>query len=439
MAKKIDWLEQFATDQYNKMTKTASQRKIATQIIVDRSKYPNAKVGSLVDFDNKKYKIVDTKYRDKSGPGILLEQVTASLENNPACNGEVKPTNGTIPATSTEQSGANCGDCSPLPKTASTKVAAKNDDDFDVLADFDDSKFDESDIANTDVDFGLESNVGSVKEISGPEESEYPAIVSRPGGVKPAPSAPIEGPGKKNVTDAPYHPTFDPGEQYALESLDEWQDAADRTAKAISQEDAQDRTTVEGHYTWNQYIDAILDNDPDDVSVDAGTGMSSDLSADDDLSADNLDSDTTDEDSVDDEGIGNNDDDVDDAVDSLLDDGDGEAAATGEEESAEDTDDAELPDDDFDADLDIPEDFGDETTVENTESSSESESMDTDTDMNTDSDTDMSDLDLPEMPDTDVPDFDADLPAADEEDQQKAAAATNPTHAISRLAYKNRK
>ena len=436
MAKKIDWLEQFATDQYNKMTKTASQRKIATQIIVDRSKYPNAKVGSLVDFDNKKYKIVDTKYRDKSGPGILLEQVTASLENNPACNGEVKPTNGTIPATSTEQSGANCGDCSPLPKTASTKVAAKNDDDFDVLADFDDSKFDESDIANTDVDFGLESNVGSVKEISGPEESEYPAIVSRPGGVKPAPSAPIEGPGKKNVTDAPYHPTFDPGEQYALESLDEWQDAADRTAKAISQEDAQDRTTVEGHYTWNQYIDAILNNDPDDVSIDAGTDMPSDLAADDDLSMDdNLDSDITDEDSIDSEDT---DDDVDGAVDSLLDDGEDEAVATDEEDLVEDTDGAELPDDDFDTDLDIPEDFGDETTVDSTESSSESESMDMDTD--TDTDTDMSDLDLPEMPDTDVPDFDADLPAADdEEDQQKAAAATNPTHAISRLAYKNRK
>ena len=245
MAKKIEWLDKFANDQYSKMTKTASQKKIANQIIVDRSTYPNAKVGSLVDYDNNKYKIVDTKYRDKSGPGLLLEEVACGCDTGVACTGDIKTTNGVVPAT-TEVKDPNTSAPAPTAKTAAKKEL---DLDFDALADFDDSKLNADD---SEFDLDEDKADEPVAELTGNiGESEYPDTITRPGGVKPAPSADIEGPGKKNVTDPPYHPTYDPGEKYALESLDEWQNAADRTAAAIKQEDAQDRTTVEGHYTWN--------------------------------------------------------------------------------------------------------------------------------------------------------------------------------------------
>lgn len=241
MAKKIEWLDQFADDQYSKMTKTASQKKVANQIIVDCSTYPNAKVGTLVDYDNVKYKIVDTKYRDKSGPGLLLEEVACGDNCGPVTTGEIQTNNGTVPATTEVKN-------PPAQKTAAKKDF---DLDFDALADFDDSKFDD-----TDSDFSADNDFSATAEpaaeLSGNTgSSEYPDIIPRPGGVKPIASEDIVGPGKKNITDAPYHPTYDPGEQYALESKDEWQDAADRTASTIQQEDAQDRTTVEGHYTWN--------------------------------------------------------------------------------------------------------------------------------------------------------------------------------------------
>ena len=247
MAKKIEWLDQFANDQYNKMTKTASQKKVANQIIVNRSAYPNAKIGTLVDYDNNKYKVVDTKYRDKSGPGLLLEEVTA-CGSSPTCTGEIQTNNGIVPPTSEVKT----------PGDNSVKTAAKKDFDldFDALANFDDSKSDDNnddfDNANDDLNIN-ESTVGdsaATMELSGNTGySEYPDTITRPGGNKPIASTDIEGPGKKNITDAPYHPTYDPGEQYALESLDEWQTAADRTAAAIKQEDEQDRTTVEGHYS----------------------------------------------------------------------------------------------------------------------------------------------------------------------------------------------
>ena len=244
MAKKIEWLDQFANDQYNKMTKTASQKKIANQIIVNRSAYPNAKVGTLVDYDNNKYKIVDTKYRDKSGPGLLLEEVTA-CGNAPTCTGEIQTNNGVVPAT-TEVKTPNTDN--------NVKTAAKKefDLDFDALADFDDSKFDTTDLDNTDLtdtDSTVDESAATMELSGNTGSSEYPDTIARPGGPKPIASEDITGPGKKKVTDAPYHPTYDPGEQYALESKDEWQTAADRTAAAIKQEDEQDRTTVEGHYS----------------------------------------------------------------------------------------------------------------------------------------------------------------------------------------------
>ena len=223
--KKISWLDQFASDYNAQLQKTASLDHEAAQIIVDCSAYPNAKVGSLVDFENHKYKIIDPNYHNEAGPGILLEKLAESdfcsdpMENATVSNGEVK-------ATSIEDDSKNCGPFCGEVKTAADKEA---------------------------------------DELLREAISEYPDTITKPGGVKPAPSADIEGPGKKNVTDAPYHPTYDPGEQYALDIDEDWETAAKQTAEAIRQEDAQDRTTVKGYYTWNQNI--ILDKIVDDVEL----------------------------------------------------------------------------------------------------------------------------------------------------------------------------
>ena len=439
MAKRIDWLEQFANDQYKQMTKTASREKIANQIIVDRSSYPNAKVGSLIDFDNAKYKVVDTKYHDKSGPGLLLEEITASLDTP---DGEVKPVDGTIPATSTEQS-ANCGDCcAPPTKTAQRIgkeiIAAKDDDDSDFNLDLSDLNFDDdgkedkgtsiNDDAEANNDFDALADFDDSK-INVDNDSEYPSIIPRPGGVKPMPSAPIEGPGKKHVTDAPYHPTYDPGEQYALERLDGWQDAADRTAKAIEQEDTQDRTTVEGHYTWNQYIDAMLDGN-DSNTVDEGLNFADNNTEFDsatETEEDNLDisEDTNDEDFDLDTDVDTADDvdadDVDTAVDDIL----------GKDDE----------DNENDSDLDIPDEFNSEEDTDTDIDTDEDLDFDTDT---TDTDIDNNDFDTESDFDNnedfsnDEEEEDLELPAIDIDEEKKEASNKSNARPLSRLAYKNR-
>lgn len=428
MAKKIEWLDKFANDQYKKMTKTASRAKIANQIIVDRSMYPNVKVGSLVDYDNNKYKVVDTKYRDKSGPGLLLEEVTA-CNCGPNCSDSVQTnTSGVVPATTEVKNPTN------------TKTAAKNDFDFDALADFDDSKFnldskdddldldtddsDDNDDFNFDessLDLGKDEEIPALSGNTG--YSEYPDVITRPGGNKPIASADIEGPGKKNVTDAPYHPTFDPGEQYALESLDEWQDAADRTASAIKQEDEQDRTTVEGHYTWNQYIDAILDENPAEAINDV------ELPADPDAGADADDTDDEDfsfDDDVDtDEDFGADADidaDTDADVDTSVDDGDEIDTAVNSMLDDEDNDSSDIDDFDFNDDFDT-----------NTDADS---SIDNDNDNDIDLDMDNTDEDIPEdFSDENLPENDFDV--NDDEEQNRTAKSQFKNKQLSRLAFKN--
>ena len=237
MAKKINWLDKFANDQFDVMQKTASLDKQAEHIIVDRSAYPNVKKGSQVDYQNTKYIVCDPQYMDEAGPGLLLKKVAEGDMETPVSTGEVDCINGTVQASTVEEE-KNCGDCFDAPKEV--KAARRN-------------RFSLAEL-NLDNLVLPEDNEG--EKVA--EASEYSDVIPEPGGNKPAPSAPIEGPGKKNVTDAPYHPTFDPGERYSLEIDEEFQSAADRTADVIAQEDAQDRTTVKGHFTWNQNI--ILDN-----------------------------------------------------------------------------------------------------------------------------------------------------------------------------------
>lgn len=380
MAKNIDWLDQFAVDQYKQLKKTASINKIAEQIIVNCSAYPNAKIGSLVDYENNKYKVIDTEYHDKSGPGILLEKV-ADLES-PTASGEVSTKDGTVPASTTDNSNsANCGD----PACGLPKTAAKEDE--DILADFDDSSNEDNE------DNSLDNDI----------DSEYPSIIPAPGGVKPIASEPITGPNKKHVTDAPYHPTFDPGEQYALDSLDEWQDAADRTLKTIEKEDSIDRTTVEGHYTWNTEIDNMLDDAP------AGTPKDYDSLAD-------FDDSPSSEDNDDDE---NDDKAMDEAVDSIID--------TDEELSDE-----ELPDENDSENEDLVD--------EEIPDSDEYEEIPADEQ----ADDEIADEDLPDIDDEDGTDeeiddsnIDEDLPDVDDEDEKKTASPNFSSRPISRLAYKN--
>jgi hypothetical protein len=213
--KKIKWLDNFA-DSYAKeysMEKTASATKVANQVIVNCTDYPNAKVGSLVDYENGKYKVVNTEFADEVGPGIILEKVADGEEGTDE-GGDVEASK----EVSTEDTcKASCEDESKEEegkeeKTASTYMYVE-------------------------------------EEI--PEVSDYPNTEAI-GGDKAMPSAPITGPGQKSVTDAPYHPTSDPGNSFAFDCPDDFQDAADATADAIASEDSVDRTDVKGHYTWNQ-------------------------------------------------------------------------------------------------------------------------------------------------------------------------------------------
>ena len=240
MKKKINWLDQFAMSEYEKAQKTASVTKVADQVIVDCTAYPNVEVGSFVDYNNGKYKVVDNKYQDSIGPGLLLEKV-AEGEEIPV---EDVPTEGGEVEASVEEK--ECGDGADCSIEKSAGIDEINEPSGE-------------DVIENAVDILMNDGADSTDA-----HAEYPDTVAKPGGVKPIASDPNIGPGKKNVTDAPYHPTTDPGEQYAIDVPDTFQEAADRTADTISQEDAIDRTTVEGHFTWNQNIilDSIV-NDPD--------------------------------------------------------------------------------------------------------------------------------------------------------------------------------
>jgi hypothetical protein len=68
----VEWLEKFAQSRTKKMNKTASQ------VIVDKDKFPDAEDGDTVDFENQKYKVVDSNFNDSEGDGVVLESVLAS-------------------------------------------------------------------------------------------------------------------------------------------------------------------------------------------------------------------------------------------------------------------------------------------------------------------------------------------------------------------------
>jgi hypothetical protein len=81
MAKKIDWLDNFAESmaKQTKLSKVAS--KITREdIIVDREEVKNARIGETINFNGKLYKVADLDFEDEKGPGAVLTEVDEATE-----------------------------------------------------------------------------------------------------------------------------------------------------------------------------------------------------------------------------------------------------------------------------------------------------------------------------------------------------------------------
>lgn len=72
-----DWLEKFALSQ-----QAPKMKKMASQVIVNKTDLVDACDGDIVSYDNAKYKVVDCNYCDDKGEGVVLEKC-ASLVGDP--------------------------------------------------------------------------------------------------------------------------------------------------------------------------------------------------------------------------------------------------------------------------------------------------------------------------------------------------------------------
>ena len=235
--KKIDWLEQFADDYNKKMTKTASAKKSAQQVIVDRSEFPKAAAGNLVTYANAQYKVVDAEFEDEQGPGIILEKV-----------GDFEDGGGEDGAYNTDEK--ECGD----PTVTLADLKNLFDDDIPEIEEETEDATDETDEVPEET---VEQLVEDIIDESPEKVVEEPTEDYYGSDKKTAPSKELGE--EKKVTDAPYHPTGNPGNDFAVTKThpDEYEDAAKKTEEQIKNEDSQDRTTVDGYYTWNK--NRILD------------------------------------------------------------------------------------------------------------------------------------------------------------------------------------
>ena len=211
--KQIKWLESFAEAEAKKtMTKTASVKKVAKQIIVNSSCFPSVKAGSFVNYENDQYKVIDDKFEDEKGAGIILERVADGSADN-----------------------ENSGEDSSMRHQAEEGGEGASDE-------------------------GGEGGEGAEKIAQATPGDEYPTV-ELVDADKAAPSEELSNAEHtKSVTDAPYHPTANPGNAFAIDCPDTFQEAAEKTEEAIADEDAQDRTSVEGHYSWNKnrILDAVM-------------------------------------------------------------------------------------------------------------------------------------------------------------------------------------
>lgn len=231
--KEIKWLERFAEAEANKaMKKTASVKKVAKQIIVNVDCFPSVKVGSFVDYKDAQYKVVDDKFEDEKGAGIVLERVADGSADD-----------------------ENSGDDTVMRHEAD----GEDGGDMEGSADEGSGMGDSAMCHKAD---GEDEGEGAEKVAKAEAGEEYPTV-ELVETEKPAPSEELSNAEHtKSVTDAPYHPTANPGNAFAIDCPDTFQEAADATAKAIADEDAQDRTSVEGHYTWNKnrILSAVLED-----------------------------------------------------------------------------------------------------------------------------------------------------------------------------------
>lgn len=76
----VDWLEKFAQSQ-SKRNKALVKK--ASQIIVDKDDFPEAKNNDVVEYDCQQYKVINSDYLDEEGDGILLEKCAGFEEENP--------------------------------------------------------------------------------------------------------------------------------------------------------------------------------------------------------------------------------------------------------------------------------------------------------------------------------------------------------------------
>lgn len=74
MAKKIEWLENFAETYSKEMKKTAGKIQ-KEDVIVDKSIIAGAKLGEVVKFQGRLYKVADLDFEDEKGPGVVLNEV----------------------------------------------------------------------------------------------------------------------------------------------------------------------------------------------------------------------------------------------------------------------------------------------------------------------------------------------------------------------------
>ena len=236
--KEIKWLERFAEAEANKaMKKTASVKKVAKQIIVNVDCFPSAKVGSFVDYKDAQYKVVDDKFEDEKGAGIVLERLADGSADD-----------------------ENSGDDTVMRHEADGEDGGDMEGSADEGSDMGDSAMCHK--ADGEDEGGADEGEGAEKVAKAEAGEEYPTV-ELVETEKPAPSEELSNAEHtKSVTDAPYHPTANPGNAFAIDCPDTFQEAADATAKAIADEDAQDRTSVEGHYTWNKnrILSAVLED-----------------------------------------------------------------------------------------------------------------------------------------------------------------------------------
>ncbi len=74
MAKKIEWLDNFA-ESYSKEINKRTASKVKNEVIIEKSLVKGAKIGDKVKLNGKMYKIADLDFEDEKGPGVVIEEI----------------------------------------------------------------------------------------------------------------------------------------------------------------------------------------------------------------------------------------------------------------------------------------------------------------------------------------------------------------------------